>query len=114
MAAGQDLAVLIADKWRIGVSIAGGAVLLNRFLDWVTRQTVASKKTTFGIVTNRSTRTGRFPVLRVALAVLVRLQPGFAETQEIEQSPTPPGKQISMLKTPVAAGTPTARADPRD
>ena len=33
----QDLAVLKADIWRIGASIAGGAVLLNRFLDWVIR-----------------------------------------------------------------------------
>ena len=33
----QDLRVLKADIWRIGASIAGGAVLLNRFLDWVVR-----------------------------------------------------------------------------
>ncbi|MCE2514243.1 MAG: hypothetical protein J4F37_04390 [Acidobacteria bacterium] len=35
LATKQDLAVLKADIWRIGASIAGGAVLLNRFLDWV-------------------------------------------------------------------------------
>ena len=35
LATKQDLAVLKADMWRIGASIAGGAVLLNRFLDWV-------------------------------------------------------------------------------
>ena len=35
LATRQDLAVLKADMWRIGASIAGGAVLLNRFLDWV-------------------------------------------------------------------------------
>ena len=33
----QYLAVLKADIWRIGASIAGGAVLLNKFLDWVIR-----------------------------------------------------------------------------
>ena len=33
----QDLAVLKADIWRIGASIAGGAVLLNKLLDWVIR-----------------------------------------------------------------------------
>ena len=37
LATKQDLAVLKADIWRIGASIAGGAVLLNRFLDWVIR-----------------------------------------------------------------------------
>ena len=37
LATKQDLAVLKADIWRIGASIAGGAVLLNRFLDWVVR-----------------------------------------------------------------------------
>ena len=37
LATRQDLAVLKADIWRIGASIAGGAVLLNRFLDWVIR-----------------------------------------------------------------------------
>ena len=35
LATKQDLAVLKADIWRIGASIAGGAVLLNKFLDWV-------------------------------------------------------------------------------
>ena len=37
LATKQDLVVLKADIWRIGASIAGGAVLLNRFLDWVIR-----------------------------------------------------------------------------
>ena len=37
LATKQDLAVLKADIWRIGASIAGGAVLLNKFLDWVIR-----------------------------------------------------------------------------
>ena len=37
LATKQDPAVLKADIWRIGASIAGGAVLLNRFLDWVIR-----------------------------------------------------------------------------
>ncbi len=37
LATKQDLAVLKADIWRIGASIAGGAILLNRFLDWVIR-----------------------------------------------------------------------------
>ena len=37
LATKQALAVLKADIWRIGASIAGGAVLLNRFLDWVIR-----------------------------------------------------------------------------
>ncbi len=37
LATKQDLAVLKADIGRIGASIAGGAVLLNRFLDWVIR-----------------------------------------------------------------------------
>ena len=35
LATKQDLAILKADIWRIGISIAGGAVLLNKFLDWV-------------------------------------------------------------------------------
>lgn len=35
LATKQDLAVLKADIWRIGASIAGGAVLLNKFLDWM-------------------------------------------------------------------------------
>lgn len=35
LATKQDLAVLKADIWRIGASIAGGAVMLNKFLDWV-------------------------------------------------------------------------------
>ena len=34
LATKQDLAILKADIWRIGISIAGGAVLLNKFLDW--------------------------------------------------------------------------------
>ena len=33
LATKQDLAVLKADIWRIGASIAGGAVLINKFLD---------------------------------------------------------------------------------
>ena len=37
LATKQDLAVLKADIWRIGASIAGGAVLLNKLLDWVIR-----------------------------------------------------------------------------
>ena len=37
LATKQDLAVLKADIWRIGASIAGGAVLLNKFLDWTIR-----------------------------------------------------------------------------
>ena len=37
LATKQALAVLKADMWRVGASIAGGAVLLNRFLDWVIR-----------------------------------------------------------------------------
>ena len=37
LATKQDLAVLKADIWRIGASIAGGALLLNKFLDWVIR-----------------------------------------------------------------------------
>jgi len=37
LATKQDLAVLKADIWRIGASIAGGAVLLNKFLDWMIR-----------------------------------------------------------------------------
>lgn len=37
LATKQDLAVLKADIWRIGASIAGGAVLLNKSLDWVIR-----------------------------------------------------------------------------
>ena len=37
LATKQDLAVPKADIWRIGASIAGGAVLLNKFLDWVIR-----------------------------------------------------------------------------
>ena len=37
LATKQGLAVLKADIWRIGASIAGGAVLLNKFLDWVIR-----------------------------------------------------------------------------
>ena len=37
LATKQDLAVLKADIWRIGASIAGGPVLLNKFLDWVIR-----------------------------------------------------------------------------
>ena len=37
LATKQDLAVLKADIWRIGASIAGGAVLLNKFLDRVIR-----------------------------------------------------------------------------
>ena len=32
-----DLAVLRADIWRIGISIAGGAILLNKALDWLIR-----------------------------------------------------------------------------
>ena len=35
LATKQDLAVLKADIWRIGASIAGGAVLINKFLDWM-------------------------------------------------------------------------------
>ena len=35
LASKQDLAILKADIWRIGISMAGGAVLLNKFLDWV-------------------------------------------------------------------------------
>ena len=35
LATKQDLSVLKADIWRIGASIAGGAVLLNKFLDVV-------------------------------------------------------------------------------
>ena len=35
LATKQDLAILKADIWRIGISIAGGAVVLNKFLDWV-------------------------------------------------------------------------------
>ena len=34
LATKQDLAILKAGIWRIGISIAGGAVLLNKFLDW--------------------------------------------------------------------------------
>ncbi|MCY3756954.1 MAG: hypothetical protein OXG96_04465 [Acidobacteria bacterium] len=37
LATKQDLAILKADIWRIGISIAGGAVLINKFLDWVTQ-----------------------------------------------------------------------------
>lgn len=37
LATKQDLAVLKADIWRIGASIAGVAVLLNKFLDWVVK-----------------------------------------------------------------------------
>ena len=37
LATRQDLAVLKADIWRIGASIAGAAVLLNKFLDWIIR-----------------------------------------------------------------------------
>ena len=32
-----NIAVLRADIWRIGISIAGGAVLLNKALDWLIR-----------------------------------------------------------------------------
>ena len=34
LATKQDLAILKAGIWRIGISIAGGAVLLNKLLDW--------------------------------------------------------------------------------
>ena len=37
LATRQDLAVLKADIWRIGASIAGAAVLLHKFLDWIIR-----------------------------------------------------------------------------
>ena len=37
LATKQDLAVLKADIWRIGASVAGAAVLLNKFLDWIIR-----------------------------------------------------------------------------
>ena len=37
LATTQDLAVLKTDIWRIGASVAGAAVLLNKFLDWIIR-----------------------------------------------------------------------------
>ena len=37
LATKSDLAVLRADIWRIGISIAAGAVLLNKALDWLIR-----------------------------------------------------------------------------
>ncbi len=108
----QDLAVLKADKWPNGASGAGGAVPLNQFLDWITRQAVASKKTTFTIVTNRSILIGKLPALLVALAVPVRFQPGFAETQVFEQCATPLGKEIPTPEAPLADGTPTGKKLP--
>ena len=37
LATKADLAVLKADIWRIGASIAGVAVVINKFLDWMIR-----------------------------------------------------------------------------
>jgi len=31
----QDLAILKAEIWRIGISVGGAVLVLNRFLDWV-------------------------------------------------------------------------------